>query len=149
MANETKPKLLLRIAVAAILVAIIATRNPVTGLGNAIFIVPIMFFAIYLWLGVAFFFVELIWMLLTKPEERLFAINMLSGAVMVTVALAAGYWLIHDSIGVVATILYAIAAYSVLSIVRWFRRHTASYYAALEANDREADPPEQETDKPS
>lgn len=146
MTNETKSKLL-RVVVTVILVALIVFNNPVLELGNAIFIVPIMFFAVYIWLGVAFFFVELLWIVLTKPEERLFAINMLSGAVMVTAALAAGYWLIHDSIGMVATIIYAIFAYFVLSIVRWFRRHTASYYAALEVQEQEKKSSERDADK--
>lgn len=138
MTHDTKSTLL-RVLIAVALVVLFGYINPFSDIGFAIFIVPIMFFAIYVWLGVAFFFLDLVWTLLTKPQERLFAINMLSGAVMVTVALAAGYWLIRDSIGLVATIAYAIGAYFVLSIVRWFRRHTASYYAALDAENQDED----------
>ena len=146
MTNNTKT-VFLRLAITTVAVAAIVFYNPIANIGYAIFIVPIMFFAIYVWLGVAFFFCDLVWTLLTKPQERLFAVNMLSGAVMVTAALAAGYWLIRDSIGLGASIIYAIGAYFVLSIVRWFRRHTASYYAALDAETREAELPEPGSDK--
>lgn len=146
MTIDAKSKLL-RLVIAAISVFLVAINGDAWDSGDALFIVPVMFVAIYIWLGVAFFFFELIWIALTKPDERLFAMNMLSGAAMVTAALAAGYWLIHDSIGLTATILYAFVAYFVLSIVRWFRRHTASYYAALEAEQQQVTPPTAEDDK--
>lgn len=132
MKTDTKLKIL-RAAIALALVILIAQLNSISELGYAVVVVPALFIAIYIWLGVAFFICDLIWMLLTKPDQRLFATVMLGSAVMVFVALAAAYWLIHDSIGLGGTIVYAFAAYFVLSIVQWFRRHTASYYATLEA----------------
>lgn len=138
---------LLRLAIAAISVFLIVYADPLSDVGYAIFIVPAMFFAIYVWLGVAFFVVDLIWMLATKPEQRLFASIMIGSTVLVAVALAAAYWLIRDSIGLGATIAYAFGAYFVLSIVRWFRRHTASYYAALEQEQHEAVRSDIDTDR--
>ncbi|MEM8541977.1 MAG: hypothetical protein AAGF25_13570 [Pseudomonadota bacterium] len=139
MKTDTKLKLL-RAGIALAFVLLIAQQNSISDFGTAIFVVPALFFAIYIWLGVAFFVCDLVWMLFTKPDQRLFATVMLGSALMVLVVLAAAYWLIHDSIGLGGTIVYAFGAYFMLSIVQWFRRHTASYYATLEAEQQNADP---------
>lgn len=137
----------LRIFLAVISVILIVYSNPISDIGFAIFIVPAMLIAIYIWLGVAFFFVDLIWTLFTKPDQRLFASIMLGGTVLVAVSLAAAYWLIRDSIGLGATIIYAFGAYFVLSIMRWFRRHTASYYTALETEQQNTTPSDVDPDR--
>ncbi|WP_144421074.1 hypothetical protein [Ahrensia marina] len=137
MSTGTKLKVL-QAVVAAIFTLVVSVFYPIGDAGFIIFIVPVMFFAAYLWAGIIFFFVDLIWKLVAKPEERLFAVAMLVSSVFITAMLAAAYWLIKDSLGVGATIIYTIGAYGIFSIVRWFRRHTASYYAALEAERNDA-----------
>lgn len=133
----------LRIAITLIAVGVLLLMNLLGDIGSAIFLAPVIFVATYIWLGVVFFFFDLVWIALTKPEERLFAVNMLNSFLLVAVFIAAGYWLIADSIGLWGTIIYAFGAYFVFSIVRWFRRHTASYYAALEAGQNGPDEKEQ------
>jgi hypothetical protein len=137
MSTGTKLKVL-QAVVAALFTLIFSVFYPIGDAGFVIFIVPVMFFAAYLWVGIIFFFADLIWKFVAKPEERLFAVAMLGSSVFITAMLAAAYWLIKDSLGVGATIIYAIGAYGIFSIVRWFRRHTASYYAALEAEQNDA-----------
>lgn len=138
MRSGTKLKIL-QFFVALIITIAAAVIYPVGGAGYQIFIAAVMLFAVYLWTGILFFFVDLFWKLITKPQERLFATVMLGSTIFVAAMLLAAYWLIKGSLGVGGTILYAIGAYGVFSIVRWFRRHTASYYAALEREQSQAE----------
>ncbi|WP_026481560.1 hypothetical protein [Ahrensia sp. 13_GOM-1096m] len=138
MSVSTKLKML-QLFVAALFTLIANVFFPIGDIGFVVFFVPIMFLAAYLWAGILFFFADLIWKLIARPQERLFAITMLGSSVFITAMLGAAYWLIKDSLGIGGTIFYAILAYCVFSIVRWFRRHTASYYAALESEQRNAE----------
>lgn len=145
MENLEKRSTIIRIIIAlAASGAICFASDYAQDVGWMLFMFPLIVAVFYMWLGVAFFIVDMLYKFFTKPDERLFATIMLGSALMVTTVLLAVYWLIQDSLGVGATIIYAIGAYCVFAIVRWFRRHTASYYAALEQKpSAEAKPTDQ------